>query len=222
MKLLIFIFGYITLCSSSIYGQQTDTIEISQLEQKATELYKTFKYDSAAHCHFQAAKIYEQEENWINSVKNYRLTAKSLNQAIKFDTALYFTQKALDIANNYFLENIKNEAFEKAETFIVLGDIKENLENYKEELLCYEKALDIVLQADSLAKLKVAKIWNSIGGAYCHIGQYDKALEFCEKSLEVSQKLLGDNHIDLAKPLSNLGLIYPLENIGQRLNPHLV
>ncbi|NOQ26717.1 MAG: tetratricopeptide repeat protein [Bacteroidales bacterium] len=208
MKLLIVFLSYFTLCNSLIYSQQTDTLEVLFLQQKATKLYETFKYDSAAHYYFRVAEIYEQQRNWINSVKNYRLTANSFNLVNKSDTALYFIQKALNISNKYFLENTKNEAFEKADVFLTLGEVHEKLGNYQEELLYYVNALNLIIQTDSLSKIKEAKIWNNIGGAYYNQNQYNKAIEFYEKSLETLQLLQGNNHIDVAIPLSSLGTIY--------------
>ena len=117
-------------------------------------------------------------------------------------------QKALDIANNYFIENTKIEKFEKAEVFLMLGIIYEKSGKYKEVLKSSKKALNLVLQADSLEELKVAKIWSRIGSAFRCLGQYDKAIGFCEKSLGVMEKTLGNNHIDLVDNLRILGVTY--------------
>lgn len=211
MKLLIIFLGCFTLCISLTFSQQTDTSEVWQLEQKATELYETFKFDSAAHCYFQVAEIYTQQEEWVNSVKYYRLTANSFNKAVKLDTATYFAQKAFDIANNYFIENIKNEKFEKAEVYLTFGNIFEKSGKHALALQNYENALEIVIKTDSLEMLIIAKIWNRIGSSYRYLGQYEKTIEFCGKSLETMQKLLGNDHIDLVNNLRTLGITYGMK-----------
>ncbi|XP_046862836.1 serine/threonine-protein kinase/endoribonuclease IRE1-like, partial [Xenia sp. Carnegie-2017] len=41
-------------------------------------------------------------------------------------------------------------------------------------------------------------------------GNYDKALEFCEKALEIRKQSLGPNHVDVASSLNNLGVLFDI------------
>lgn len=207
MRKLIVFLSLITSYCNVIFSQQIDSTKVSHWEQKAKGLYETFKYDSAGYYYLQAAEIYKQQKEWVKSAYNYRSTANSLILAIKPDSALYFAQKANNIANNYFIENTKNETFEKADILLTFGDIHKRQGKYVDAIQYYVDAINFTLQADSLAKVKVAKIWNKIGHTYCYVNQYDKALEFCEKSYKVIYESSGNKHIDLAATMFNLGII---------------
>jgi hypothetical protein len=39
------------------------------------------------------------------------------------------------------------------------------------------------------------------------MNEYTKALEYCEKSLNIRRKLLGEEHVDTATSYNNMGLI---------------
>jgi len=54
----------------------------------------------------------------------------------------------------------------------------------------------------------LAKSYNNIGLVYNSKGEYDKALEFYQKSLEINLISLPPNHPDLATSYNNIGLVY--------------
>jgi len=208
MRIAIFLILISLANVSLVFSQETDTIKAKQFEQKANELFELFKYDSAASNYSQAAKIYEKYENWFNCVKNYRLTADCFVQLLKVDTALYFSERAYGLANTNFLDNSKKENFERVNVILILGKVKSQLGDYKQELFLCEKALELAIKTDSLDKLKIAEVWNKIGISYFNTSQQKKAVKYCEKSLVCRQKFLDENHIDIAESLFNLGYIY--------------
>ncbi len=69
-----------------------------------------------------------------------------------------------------------------------------------------EKALRIY---DSL-QIKLddgAAIYNNMGMAYCSMGNYDKAFQYCSEALSSNKKRLGVNHPRCADIMFNLGVI---------------
>ncbi|XP_046854991.1 uncharacterized protein LOC124448023, partial [Xenia sp. Carnegie-2017] len=46
------------------------------------------------------------------------------------------------------------------------------------------------------------------GNVFYETGNYDKAIEFHEKALEIQKQSLGPNHVDVAGSLNNLGNVY--------------
>ncbi len=54
----------------------------------------------------------------------------------------------------------------------------------------------------------VADCLNNIGVIYKQIANFDKALNYVQKSLDIRRKMFGPNHRVVNESLRNLGLIY--------------
>jgi CHAT domain-containing protein len=180
--------------------------------QNADYLFNNYKYDSASVYYYKAAASYERDQNWLSCVKNYRLTSNALLKAAKYDTALYYARKALNIAETHFQETNKDEIFEKSDVLINIADINEKMRKFDQELSYCMNALGFALKGDSSAKHRIANIWNKIGSAYCDLDKNDSALFFCQKSLGLRTKLLGEINRDVAESYFTLGLIYEKKN----------
>ena len=57
-----------------------------------------------------------------------------------------------------------------------------------------------------------ATSYNNIGIVYDYLGDYDKALEFKNKALEIRKEVLGEKHRDTASSYDNIGIVY--EELG--------
>ncbi len=55
---------------------------------------------------------------------------------------------------------------------------------------------------------QVATTLHDLGDAYYFQEQYDKAIQFYERALEIKEKTLGKDHPDVATTLRSLGLVY--------------
>ncbi len=212
MKSFCFLLICIFCCAHIIFGQMNTTGTAWKYGQKADSLYNIFKYNSASVYYYKAAALFEKQLNWLPCVKNYRLAGNALLQAAKYDTALYYSQKALTIAETCFREKNKDEMFEKSDVLLNMANINENKEKYDDELIDCNKAMELVLKTDSSAKLRIANTWNKTGDAYRELSKYDSAQYFCQKALAVKKEFLGDDHIDLADSYFSLGQIYFFNN----------
>ena len=54
----------------------------------------------------------------------------------------------------------------------------------------------------------LARLYLNIGALYDMKSDYDKALEYYFKSLEMFKQLLGPNHTSVASAYNNIGLVY--------------
>ena len=54
----------------------------------------------------------------------------------------------------------------------------------------------------------VATSYNNIGSVYDSLGEYVKALEYYEKSLDISLEIYGESHSDVAISYNNIGGVY--------------
>jgi len=75
-----------------------------------------------------------------------------------------------------------------------------------------EALYEILLKQTTDQKEK-ANIFHQLGLINQHRGEYSKALEYHEKSLEIRKKTLPANHPDLAISYNNIGLVY--DNMGE-------
>ena len=58
----------------------------------------------------------------------------------------------------------------------------------------------------------VAQLYNNIAANSAKLGNYNKALEYFDKSLAIWKRILGENHPDVAIVYINIGSIY--ETLG--------
>lgn len=82
----------------------------------------------------------------------------------------------------------------------------------------YEEALEVNLRFIRLSEQTngqnetTATSYNNIGIVYANLGDYDKALEYYFKALEIYKVVLGEKHSDTASSYNNIGLVY--DNLG--------
>ena len=56
--------------------------------------------------------------------------------------------------------------------------------------------------------LDVAASYNNIGNVYNRQGNYEEALEYYQKDLDITVRLVGQDHPDVASSYSNIGVVY--------------
>ena len=73
-----------------------------------------------------------------------------------------------------------------------------------------KKVLNIIDELkDSLKDLIfLSDVYNTLGDVYDDLGQYDKSLENYQKALKIATKILGQEHLTIAKIYNNLGCTY--------------
>ncbi len=77
----------------------------------------------------------------------------------------------------------------------------------KEALELLERKLDI--EKNKLKnEEKTADTYNTIGRVYDNLGNYEKALEFYNKSLDINLKTIGEIHSETATTYNNIGRVY--------------
>ncbi|CAF0951715.1 unnamed protein product [Didymodactylos carnosus] len=71
-----------------------------------------------------------------------------------------------------------------------------------------EQYLQMLLDDTSLDQIARATTYNNMGLVYKNQGDYEKALKYYEKSLEIKLISLPPNHPDIATTYNNIGLVY--------------
>ena len=146
----------------------------------------------------------------IDSLKN---TAKKSNLSKKFDlylsigeeyrgintdSAIYYTQKALEIA----LEegNMEKQSVAKNE----LGVVYYLNDQYQKAIEYYEQAL--VIDKKLMKKEDIATRLNNLGLTYCAIGNYSKATDLIQEALKIDHE--RNDTAKMAIRLNNIGIVY--------------
>ena len=109
----------------------------------------------------------------------------------------------------------ESELLEKKINEVVLNEFGMNSEDYDKNQWNYSKLLlTHILRIEKnkyLSKEQLTSIWSKLGNYYnCVIGDFNQALEYDEKSLEILKVIQGqnENRLDKAASLNNVGMTY--------------
>ncbi len=130
----------------------------------------------------------------------------------KYDEGL----EILDRIEDKEEEQMKGELL--ARLFLQRGGILQSKGEYDRALNFAKEAenvlKDIIAPLDSISldskhlTALIGDCYNNIGGVYYYKGNYDNALKYYNKSLNMRLKTLGDEHPDVAASFNNIGLVY--------------
>ncbi len=112
MKKIIFLILISLLFTVHIASQNNDSLTLINLSKKALTFSKNRNFDSAIIYHKKATELWEKKSNWYECVKNYRYLAKGWNAKANNDTAMFFAEKALKMAKEYFIFGSDKETIE--------------------------------------------------------------------------------------------------------------
>ena len=70
---------------------------------------------------------------------------------------------------------------------------------YHQALVIYKFTLVCAFAIEGHDSLEVAALFNNLTGVYDRPGQYERALEYYQKDLDFTVRLVGGDHLDVAK-----------------------
>jgi tetratricopeptide (TPR) repeat protein len=107
-------------------------------------------------------------------------------------------------------DRIREETFPDDEGWYRLGSVLLQMGQFKKAQQVYE-----ILLEQATEESEKAPIYGQLGLIKYQQGEYQEAITFDEKALEIYKKTLPPNHPDLAKFYNNIGLVY--DNVGDYL-----
>ena len=219
MKPQFFVTVFISflLCSTPIWSQnnfisiEQDAILALEFLDKAIDLANKAQYDSSNYYYEKASVIYEKiaiqyddKNAWVKYVTCINKIGSNLIRQGKYETAMEYLNKALEIGLKKLDENHS-----------VIMDIYDNIGIGHEFSGRYDKALNYfhktILKKKQLLgenHLKVSDSYDSIGRVFGRKEEINKALEYYNKSFAIYLKLLGENHYKVGCTYYNIGLLY--------------
>ncbi|XP_023929937.1 uncharacterized protein LOC106163909 [Lingula anatina] len=145
--------------------------------------------------------------------------ALSIFQSNEGEITIYFEGQPIEIAevHNYIGEALYNiEAREEvlglkhphtATSYNNIGEILQDMGEYKEALDYYKKGLEVREEVLGPKHPDTAASYSNIGVVLEHMGKYKEALDHHKKCLEIMEETLGPKHPDTASLYGNIGCV---------------
>lgn len=197
--------------------------EINEAVKRAMEAFAEGEVNKADIILSEATQgVAQRREEYIEHKKTGEQMRKNLLTDIdalllKAETVLSNTEKDIEERKSEAL-NAYREADKTAQ------EIDCPAEKYIELLLkygyfldkyaYYKEALNVNLRFAQLSEETngqnetTAASYNIIGSVYWNLGEYDKALEYYNKDLEIQKEVFGEKHNDTAGSYTGIGLVY--------------
>ena len=189
-----------------------DTTLANQYFAKAEELIQKARYDSSNYYFEKASVIYEKAANqydvaevWEKYITCINCIGENLTRLDKFEHAMKYLNKALEIGLKKFGENHPKVA----DSYNNIGRvywIKKS--DYDRALKYLNKSLAIRLETLGEKHPAVATSYNLIGIIYLNNGDLNQALMYLNKALIIRIQSFGENHLSVASGYNNIAMVH--------------
>ncbi|MHA7942826.1 sensor histidine kinase [Formosa sp. 3Alg 14/1] len=151
-----------------------------------------------------------------DNIKQAERAGDSVSMALLYhDTANYYFRRSTDSAYNYFYKAEKiyralKDNYNTASTLLGIAIIQKNEKDFiGSEVTSVEgiTLLDSLPDTQNIIRKK-AFLFNNLGIVFDELQQYDDAIDYHNKSLQLKRRLNGDNSHTISNSLNNLALTY--------------
>ena len=182
---------------------------------------------------FNEGKVSEARdelEKAKSTAKTIRLGLEEYKAAARENIAVYLSSASVTLADDRYIieERVKKaqkdyqdalelatecdyEAEKYGELLFEYATFLYDYAKYNEALVFWFKALEIYktkLEIDHTNTAMLYKLYNNIAAGYCKIGEYDNALKYLYKCLEIQEKVLSTEQPEIAMSYNNIGVAY--------------
>ncbi|MDJ0502983.1 MAG: tetratricopeptide repeat protein [Nostocales cyanobacterium LE14-WE4] len=200
------------LFSSTVQGQtnQDRKTQADKLLRQGNQQFQHSQYRDAIQSWQQALVIYQQLKDRKGETNSLNNLGNAYNQLGQYPKAIEFYQQVLTIVQG-------QESFSEVETLSKIGLLYKQLGQYTKAVYFYEKSLSISQHlSDLLSGLNPIAFYESlslqirlqidIGNIYADLGDYAKAIQSFEQSLDIANKY-GDQK-QRQQIIINFGKVY--------------
>lgn len=134
----------------------------------------------------------------------YHSKAKQFFQKSKYDSAAYYSEKALSAlkATN------QEESLRCSDVYGLLGNTCYTQGNYQQAINYYKKGISLRKKLSGESESDLAWFYNSIGNANYLIGNFDEAYEYYQQVLFIFSNASKDKNKAMASSYNNIGMIF--------------
>lgn len=183
-KYLIILFLYPIFCQSQNQNLHNDSVQVKELNRKATSLGKKGLYTQALDAFYESLEL--RKKLYGNS--NYNLASTYLGIGINYNSL-----GQLDLALQYYKMAEKNYSLAPNYPYAQIVKVYTNIGNVYRSKLDFNQALQYFDQALSISQKEmkdfpetIAGINYNIADVYYITNNYDKALEIINKNIELA------------------------------------
>ncbi len=182
-----------------------------KLEYTADSLLEKEEYKPAVNNYLNAAMIFEQNKLWVDAVKNYRQTAWCYFKLNKIDSSQNYVNRSLEIYNKRLKQLTDLEKYEESELHYIQARIYLDKREFDSTFSYLERGIKIINELNSTSNsynTVLAKYFQTYGTSNYYNGNYDISLKYNFQALDIRQKELGKNHVDVLNSYFNIAIIY--------------
>jgi len=160
------------------YVQLKDSLRLSNTLMSIGNIYADYKKPEKTDEYFKRAEQLVLAMNDSLTLSNvYDATGTAYDRSGKFDSALFYLQKGYEVAiqigdSNYAMNSLSN-----------VGLTLKHMHRDKEAISCFEKVLEY-FERREFPPFRKGIVLNNMGATYSQSGEYSKALQAFNKSLE--------------------------------------
>jgi len=150
----------------------------------------------------------EIEENQLAVVILSNNIGNTLQSLGKYDEAIRYYQKALEIRRVYQGGYIEISGYLNN-----IGMTLQSLGKYNEALRYIKEALKVNRRMHKGDHTDIASFLNNIGNIFQLLGRYEEAIKFCQDALEMNKRIYPGDNQPIARSLNSIGIT--LESLGK-------
>jgi serine/threonine-protein kinase len=184
-----------------------DSIELAEpyYNKAALMLIYDNNYDSALYYLKKAKSLWEKNkhENLEDLAKVNTDIANNYRKKNEFEKAIEHLKKS-----NQLLKEVPNAGERLATNFIILGQLKRDIGDYKKSISNFTNCLHIFDTMKDLSNIYKMISFAGLSSTYKELEFYDSALFYRKKSLKTTQETFGNNNHHMSTNYNNLSLIY--------------
>lgn len=188
------------------WGQEICQRMIGWFEERKNEFLELKDYQAEID-HLENWQDLANQQQWQQAIALLWLQAYPLWHLGQYQQSEALLLKALDLFEQIYKKENKNNQLLKAHLLADLGTIYSHLGKTNRALIHGRSALAIQLTYLDEKHRDVAISYNNIGIAYSNLSQYNEALQNSKKALALQLELFEEKHIDVARSYGNIGNI---------------
>ncbi len=144
-------------------------------------------YDDALANAMQGVDMFKREERWFELYECYILIGIIHDRIVKYEEALEYYFKAVNIANNIKREKLPSSRLKEHVLFNNIGNIYFAKKEYDKSIEYYTRGISSAESGKDMINLAVLN--NNIGRVYDRMAEFEPALKYLQKGLDIRQDI---------------------------------
>jgi len=196
----------------------TSTFKIENILASSKSQQIQGEYDTALKLIGQANHLLENNTSELDRADVYNHYASVFKDLSKFDTALYYQVKAIDLLKSELTPEHQNAL---AIYYNNQGNLLKNMARYDDAITSFEQSISLKRKIDSKANIDLAITLSNLGGTYYKKKKYDSASIILNNAIDIfSTQLKPDNNFIVSTRYSLANIYYSQRKFEKALREY--